>query len=202
MEPLLRRDAHRSLIEQRKTELIAGLARIVPRAGIIVLEIGCGHGHFLVAYATAHPHACCVGIDLVGERIDRAERKRDRAKLPNLHFVRADAQLFLDALAEIETTVSDIFLLFPDPWPKKRHHKHRVVQPEFLTALASRAGRGARVCFRTDHRPYFLHAQATFREHPAWRLVDEPWPFEHETVFQRRAADFSSLVARARTPQP
>jgi tRNA (guanine-N7-)-methyltransferase len=161
----------------------------------IVWEIGCGHGHFLTAYAAAHPNARCVGIDIAGNRIARALKKSAGAKLPNLTFLRADARLFIESLPRT-IRVKEIFLLFPDPWPKLRHHKHRIVQPDFLTLVADRGTPGCRVCFRTDFRPYFEHAQHAIREHPRWHLTDEPWPYEFETVFQQRACSFDSLIAR------
>lgn len=186
-------------MEQRRLELLSQISRALPSVKCLVLEIGCGHGHFLTAYAVAHPDAVCVGLDIESERIARATRKRDCAKLPNLHFIHADARMFLHALAPA-VTLSEIYLLFPDPWPKQRHHKHRIIQTEFLDQLAKRAGQGARLFFRTDYRPYFTEAQATLRHHAKWQLVAEPWPFEHETVFQKRAAEYQSLVARIRSP--
>lgn len=108
--------------------------------------------------------------------------------------MRADALGFLHALAA-EATFAAIYILFPDPWPKLRHNKHRLMQPEFLHAAALHAGEGTRLYFRTDHEAYFESARHTLSHHPAWRLVDEPWPFEHETVFQKRASSHRSLVA-------
>jgi len=105
----------------------------------VVLEIGCGHGHFLTAYAAAHPRAFCVGFDIELDRITRAGRKRKRAELEkNLAFVRAEASEFFAALPE-HARFSDVFVLFPDPWPKRRHHKNRMIRAEILSALAAHA---------------------------------------------------------------
>ena len=161
-------------------------------------EVGCGHGHFLTAYAGKHPEELCVGVDITRDRIDRGIRKRDRAKLPNLHFIHGDARDFLDSLP-ISARLSAIYILFPDPWPKRRHHKNRIMQPEFLRAVAKRSGQGTRLHFRTDHEDYFRDTQATINEHTDWEIVAEPWPFEHLTVFQSRAASHHSLTARLRT---
>ena len=158
-------------------------------------EIGCGHGHFLTAYAQTHPDEVCIGIDIVGERIGRAVRKRDRAKLANLHFFHAEARLFLETLPH-PASFTRLFILFPDPWPKLRHHKHRILRLDFLTAAAARAGDGARLYFRTDYLPYFDDVRVTLSGHLNWLLTEEPWPFEHDTVFQSRAEKFYSLVAK------
>lgn len=181
----------------RRSALRDLLQRTLADDSRIVWELGCGHGHFLTAYAGANPHRLCVGIDIVGERIERANRKRERAQLANLHFVRAEARLFLEVLPE-NTRFGDIFILFPDPWPKLRHHKHRIVQPGFLSIVAQRSLPTARLCFRTDFDPYFEDAKATIASHLDWQIADEPWPFEHETVFQRRAPTYRSIIARPR----
>ncbi len=179
---------------ERRAALEQTLAGILPPTARFVWEVGSGHGHFLAAYAQAHPQELCVGVDVILERIGRATRKRDRAKLDNLHFVRAEAKMFLEALPA-KAELAAIYVLFPDPWPKLRHHKHRLMQADFLTAVAQRAGQGTRLYFRTDHEPYFADAEATLRTHEAWQVVEEPWPFEEKTVFQARAPSFKSLVA-------
>lgn len=163
-----------------------------------VWEVGCGHGHFLTAYATAHPARSCIGVDIASDRIARARKKAQRARLPHLHFLRAEASLFLEALPA-SARIGAVFILFPDPWPKLRHHKHRVLQPEFLEKIARRAAPGCRLHFRTDFEPYFLEARSVAASAPAWVLADAPWPFEFETVFQSRAdGGFHSFVAEVR----
>lgn len=180
---------------QRRAELTTELARIVPTAAPFIWEVGCGHGHFLTAYAQAHPELICIGIDIMSDRIRRAERKRDRAKLPNLFFLHAEARLFLETLPS-SARLGKIIILFPDPWPKARHHKHRILQPVFLDAAVAHAASDCRLLFRTDFRPYFDEAAAAVSAHPRWELTDDAWPFEFETVFQSRAPVFHSLIAR------
>jgi tRNA (guanine-N7-)-methyltransferase len=180
----------------RRTELRSAFASILPANGTpLILEIGCGHGHFLTAYASAHPEERCIGIDLRLERTDKALRKRDRAGLSNLHFLRCDAHNFLMELPA-GVTLTDIYILFPDPRPKKRHHKNRLIQTEFLNELGARAGQGSRLFFRTDYQPYFDEAREIIAAHPQWSLLpDHSFPFEHVTVFQSRAPTFYSLGA-------
>jgi tRNA (guanine-N7-)-methyltransferase len=196
--------AYRDCILLRKNDLANTLNRIFGDPTLafasapVVWEVGCGHGHFLTAYAQTHPQQLCLGIDIVGERIERANRKRDRAGLTNLHFIRAEARLFLEILPPA-VAISSIFILFPDPWPKLRHRKHRIMQPEFLQQLARRAGQGTRLYFRTDFQPYYDDARRALELHSGWALIDEAWPFEQETVFQSRAERYSSLVAAARS---
>ncbi len=188
-------------LAERRLDVQQQLEGILPVSSSFLWEVGCGHGHFLTAYAQAHPQQTCIGIDLVGERIERALRKRDRARLANLHFIRAEARLFLQALPAT-ASINGLFVLFPDPWPKSRHHKHRVLQPAFLAAVAARATASCRLHFRTDHRPYFEEAEAVVRDSREWEPCAEAWPFEFETVFQQRAERFDSLMARLREVRP
>lgn len=191
-----------AVMHERRTELQRELAHVLAGwSAAFTLEIGCGHGHFLAAYAKAHPDVHCLGIDIVLDRLERAERKVTRAGSANVGFVRAEAGLFLATLPD-NFRFRQVFVLFPDPWPKRRHHKNRLINPGFLHTLAARMAPGARLCFRTDHSPYFNWTCDILQEHPAWQLCDEPWPFEHPTVFQNRAARHWSLVAALRRQAP
>lgn len=190
--------AYRTLTQQRRSEARDFLTRALPGAGTsIVWEIGCGHGHFLTAYAKAHPEVHCVGIDISSDRIERALRKRERVRLPNLHFFQAEAKLFLEEMP-LGLSLSTIFILFPDPWPKLRHRKHRILQPDFLLNAAKRTAPNGRLYFRTDDLTYFRDAMQIIEAHPSWQPVAELWPFEFETVFQQRAATHYSVVAATR----
>ena len=188
--------------DSRIAALRVSLGALLRGHSLITLEIGCGHGHFLTACAQAHPGApFCAGIDIASGRIRRANRKCERAGLAaRLAFIRAEASEFLRVLPG-HVSLADVFILFPDPWPKRRHHKHRIIRAEILDALAARAAPGARLCFRTDDRDYFAAARATIGGHARWRIAGAPgapapvWPFEHETVFQQKAAAHQSLVA-------
>ncbi len=188
-------------ITERRAALRTELAALLPPAQPLVWEIGSGHGHFLVQYAQAFPAKFCVGVDIIRDRLNRSGKKRDRAKLANCHFVQAEAREFFDALPA-GVTLQEIWVLFPDPWPKKRHHKNRIMQAGFLEALAGRAGEGTRLHLRTDHAGYFSAVTALFPQLKTWQLDPEaPWPLEQETVFQARAPTYQSLVA-VRTSHP
>src|SRR4051812_31933278 len=91
---------------------------------------------------------------MASDRIERALRKRDRAALANLFFLRTEARFFLETLPAW-AVFSAVYILFPDPWPKVRHNKHRILQSDFLSALAEHSGADAHVYFRTDFQPYY-----------------------------------------------
>ena len=188
-------------ITERRAALRAELGTLLPRPAAIVWEVGCGHGHFLARYAAECPQKNCFGVDISSQRIGRARRKSERARLPNCHFIWAEAREFLQALPT-GINLAEIWVLFPDPWPKKRHHKNRVLQPEFFEAIAGRAGEGTCLYFRTDHSEYFHEVAAFLATAETWRPAPAAdWPLEHETVFQARADSYHSLVA-VRTSHP
>ena len=183
-------------VEARRARIRSDAPGLLPaEPKPLVLEIGCGHGHYLVRHAAAHPDRFCLGIDLLARRLERATRKRESSQLGNVQFYRAEAREFLDCLPD-PVRFAEVFLLFPDPWPKKRHHKHRIMNPVFLAALAQRMTAGGRLFFRTDHLEYFSAAREIVETHAAWRLLrDAPWPFEEATIFQKKAPSFQSLIA-------
>lgn len=161
----------------------------------ITLEVGCGHGHFLDDYAKEHPEEFCVGIDLRTKRIEKSNRKRERGGRCNLVFMKAEFTEFLDALPP-DVSLGKIFFLFPDPWPKARHHRYRMIQTATLDALAAKAAPGCRLHFRTDHPDYFEWAQEHVRINTHWAINPElRWPFERETFFQKLLPDYRSLIA-------
>lgn len=189
------------IIARRRAALRGEVATLLPAPRSVVWEIGCGHGHFLVRYAQEFPGKFCVGVDVRLERLERSGRKRDRARLANCHFLRAEAREFLRSLP-VGIIFDEIWVLFPDPWPKARHHKNRLLTPEFFEAVAARAEEGARLFFRTDHLEYFREVEAGVGALTTWRIDrGAPWPLEPETVFQARAPGHQSFAA-VRTSHP
>lgn len=185
---------HLDKVNRRRNSLEAQLASLFPEETKLSLEIGCGHGHWLVDYGAAFLHKRCLGIDLVRDRIERAGRKRDRAGLLNVQFLKGEAFEVLDLMPD-HVRLEEVFILFPDPWPKKRHWKNRIFSTAFLVELAKRCGEGVRCHFRTDHEPYFEAALEVLENQDLWaRDIQIEWPFERETVFQERAEGYQSLI--------
>lgn len=189
---------HTSYVSGRRDDLKGKLETILGTEGRLVWEVGSGHGHFLTAYSKAHPDQVCIGVDIMSDRVVRAHRKRERAKLAHLHFIRADAEDFLAVMPE-GARFTSVFVLFPDPWPKRRHHKNRMMNGRFLSAVATRSSRETRLYFRTDHEEYFHGALGIVKSHANWEILGESTlPFEEETVFQKRSEGHFTLVARPR----
>ena len=161
----------------------------------LTLEIGCGHGHWLTAYSESKPDDPCIGIDLITKRIDKANSKRKKRKLPYLFFFKTEANEFLESFPK-DFLFKRTILLFPDPWPKKRHHKRRLIQLSFLEMLACRSLPSAELCFRTDHEDYFRWALDKVKDSKSWKLKTEAvWPFEHETFFQNMLPMHQTFIA-------
>lgn len=181
--------------ERRVIALRGVLEEILPDEGPLVVEIGCGHGHWLTSYAVAHPDVFCLGIDVLTRRIKLAEEKRQKRGLEHLRFLKAEALETLEALPHPDRVVA-IAVLFPDPWPKARHHKNRLIQEDFLDLLARRFRPGLELWFRTDHREYFDWSVERIRAHPSWRIAeDRSWPHEERSYFQDLMDSWQSLVA-------
>ena len=184
-----------AILENRRLQVTAILEQVPAGHPEITLELGSGHGHYLTAYARAFPGRFCLGVDRQGNRITRSLRKQDQAALPNLRFVRAEIGQFLACLPD-NLRLSRILVLFPDPWPKRRHEKNRLLGPAMLEGLASRSSPGADLFLRSDSLDYLEWVEGHLRASPEWRLdPGREWPFEVETVFQRKAVAFHSLAA-------
>jgi tRNA (guanine-N7-)-methyltransferase len=185
---------HAAQVAARREALKGVVTEIIDRGQPFVFEVGCGNGHFLTAYAQAHPDQLCVGVDLSKDRIERSEKKRQRLGQGNVFFVRAEAADFL-AVLPASARFSAIYLLFSDPWPKRRHHKNRLLQEKFLRAVAQHSEGGVPFYFRTDHTDYFEAAAKEFTAESGWTIAPQPWGFEQVTLFQVRAPAYHSLVA-------
>lgn len=182
--------------KQRKEALKVECDAVFKDVDRILFEVGCGHGHWLTSYAMHYPLQNCVGIDLIAGRIQKAIQKRDKRGLGNLHFLKAELTEFLEILPEhlrFDMTV----LLFPDPWPKAKHHRRRMVQRGLLDILADRTDSSGHFCFRTDDIGYYNWTVEHLETHPAWCIdCDAVWPYETETYFQNRMDSYRSVIAR------
>jgi tRNA (guanine-N7-)-methyltransferase len=192
-------EAHaRELAKQaaRKAELLERCRADLAGVDRILFEAGCGHGHWLTDYAEANPGMICAGIDLISWRIRKGNEKKAKRGLQNLHFYKAELSEFLGALPaaiRFDRTV----LLFPDPWPKAKHHRRRMVQSSFLDEVSRRTDRGGEFCFRSDDRPYFDWTLEHLSEHPEWEIDEAAqWPYESETYFQGLMDEYYSVVAK------
>ncbi len=149
------------------------------------IEIGCGKGRFLSAFAAKHPDTQYLGIERMLARVRKLDKKACRLKLDNLRILRLEAFYTFYYLLPPHR-LRTVYVFFPDPWPKRRHQDRRLFSPLFLDLLWARLELGGVIQVATDHPDYFaeiharLKADPRFREIPAMeRAEDEQTEFEH-----------------------
>jgi tRNA (guanine-N7-)-methyltransferase len=135
---------------ERPLNWVAMFGRDAPRE----LEIGFGNGDYLVERAHQHPERDFVGIEIEWESVKRTLRRLKQAELTNVRLLLGNAIPILYRAIPPESFVR-IYSLFPCPWPKKRHHKHRLFSQPFLQLLNSRLLPDGEVQIVTDHEDYF-----------------------------------------------
>ena len=148
----------------------------------IFLEIGCGHGHWLTSYAKSDSQNIFVGIDIVSKRVRKADHKRELFELDNLFFLKVEAGEFLEALPS-RLPILKTFIMYPDPWPKKRHFKKRIIQTTFLELLSEKSYSNSSLFFKTDHEGYFDWTTQVLKDSPHWILGKNNWPHDASSFF-------------------
>ncbi len=137
--------------------------------GDLELEIGCGKGGFLLVRAEQHPDKHFLGIEWANKIFRYTADRVARRGLRNVRVMRTDARRFVEVHLPPDCLTA-IHLYHPDPWPKKRHHKRRLVQPAFVDAVVRTLTPGGRWAIQTDHQGYFEHIREFVLPHP--RLVE------------------------------
>lgn len=117
------------------------------------LEIGFGNGNFLIDMAIREPQSNFIGMDFYHKGIRKIITRMDRLHLKNIRVAYGDAGQKLPILFD-EGEISEIFINFPDPWPKKRHHKRRLIKPEFVEILAGKLAPQGKIRIATDFTSY------------------------------------------------
>jgi len=130
------------------------------RDGPRTLEIGFGNGENLAALAQAHPERDFLGIEVHRPGVGRLLRALESQQLTNVRLICHDAVEVLERQIASQW-LQEILIFFPDPWPKKRHHKRRLLQPAFAQQLAERLVPGGVLRIATDWQPYALEMLTT-----------------------------------------
>jgi tRNA (guanine-N7-)-methyltransferase len=141
--------------------------RVFGREGRVEVEIGIGKGRFLLAVAAARPDVLHFGVEWSNEYLRLVELRAERAGLENVRFVRTDAGDLVRRAVPTES-VSAYYVFYPDPWPKKRHHKRRFIQPVNVEALARTLVPGGWLHVATDHDEYWTVIEPLLGTHPAF----------------------------------
>ncbi|MDQ7988551.1 MAG: tRNA (guanosine(46)-N7)-methyltransferase TrmB [Candidatus Dactylopiibacterium sp.] len=135
------------------------------RQAPVVLEIGCGMGDTTVRIASVRPDTDFIGIEVHGPGVGNLCKLMDAAGLGNLRVMQHDAtEVVRDMIAP--ASLAGIHVYFPDPWPKKRHHKRRILQPAFVRQLAERLAPGGYLHCATDWEEYAQFMLETLAAEP------------------------------------
>jgi tRNA (guanine-N7-)-methyltransferase len=152
-----------------------------PRA--VEMEIGTGKGGFLLSRARAHPERGFLGLEWASKIYRYAADRMARWGVANVRLMRADARhLMIHHVPPGSLTMLHIY--HPDPWPKKRHHKRRLIQPAFVAAAVEALVPGGRIAIQTDHAEYFEHIRNVIHAEP--RLAEVPFDVPEAGVIEGR----------------
>ena len=185
------------------------LQQIFPKLNRFALEVGFGDGEALVHLARTNPDTGYLGIEVYRPGVGKCLLALHRLNIDNVRVSTSDARDVL-ALQLPPRLLSEIFFHFPDPWPKRKHRKRRLIQPEFVELCVSRLTDDGRIIFVTDSSDYAAYARERFAENDRIGILDdgqelstgrlqrsetryerkalERGNFIHEFVFQRRRA--------------
>lgn len=157
-------------------------AREVP----IALEIGSGSGEFLTRIAAGASEVDHVAIEFKGKRVDKFARRIRKSGLSNLRVVHGEAAQLIPCLF-MPGRLCTVYLLFPDPWPKKRHNKHRFLNHYTLEILHDLLRPQGLLHLATDHQDYLLSMQETMQRHHGFEgpiYQDSVSPFGFPTRYE------------------
>ena len=177
-------------------DLAATFGRVAP----VVVEIGCGPGDSLVPMARARPEVDVLAFEVYEPAVAALAARLVREDVPNVRVAPVDAVAGLERLVP-PGALAEVWTFFPDPWPKLKHHKRRLVDPAFADLVASRLAPGGRWRLATDWADYATQMRAVLAAHPAFVAEPEDRGDRPVTRFERRgtAADraITDLVHRA-----
>lgn len=149
------------------------LAIVFPKLQPLEVELGSGDGSFLVEYAKQHPDHNYIGVERLLGRIRKLDRKARRAGLANLRGVRIESSYFVEYLLPPNSALA-LHIYFPDPWPKRKHRRHRLVNERFPALARQALAPGGKVYLRTDDQDYFEQMVGVFAASQAFRLSETP----------------------------
>ncbi len=133
----------------------------------LIVEVGPGRGDFLFHLAETNPEASVVGIEIKKKRVDKLIVRTEKRGRRNVCIIQDDAR---EALPRFfgEASIDEIHIMFPDPWPKRRHEKNRAVNAAFLDICGSRLKPDGLLYFTTDHREYAEGVARIFAQIPEY----------------------------------
>jgi tRNA (guanine-N7-)-methyltransferase len=161
------------------------LAAVYGRVAPLEVDLGCGEGSFLTAVAAENPNHNFLGIERLLGRVRGACRRIERAGLTNARVTRFEISYAVEYLLP-PSSVTVFYLLFPDPWPKRRHAPRRLVTENFLAALHRALIPNGTVRIATDEAGYFRQIRQLASESPLFAAIPDALENGATTKFERR----------------
>lgn len=167
------------------------------------IDLGCGDGSFLMEMAGEFPERDFLGVERLLGRVRKVCKKITRRDLGNARVLRLDSRYIVEWLLP-EASVSRLHLLCPDPWPKFKHHRRRVMQLDFLESVRRCLKPGGEFLFMTDHEEYFHWAAAKVAEFGKFESLEwtEESFFYPKTDFQMQWEAEGKSMFRLRSRKP
>jgi tRNA (guanine-N7-)-methyltransferase len=149
------------------------LAELFPAAQPLEVELGCGDASFLAEYARRNPDKNFIGVERLLGRIQKLDRKGRRLGLTNTRGVRIESAYFMQYLLPPHSAAA-VHIYFPDPWPKKKHRRHRLINEQFPALARAALVPGGTVFLRTDDTDYFQQMNEVFVAAKEFEAVATP----------------------------
>ena len=161
------------------------------------VDLGCGDGGFLLAMAEHYPETKFLGVERLLGRIRKVCGTSAKRGLNNVKGLRAESRYFLEWMIA-PGSISRLHYLFPDPWPKEKHHKNRLVQDSFIPVLHKALAEDGEVLFKTDHEEYFIWVCEKMNASPLFTQAEWNAPFYPKTDFQQQWEAMGKPIFSAR----
>jgi tRNA (guanine-N7-)-methyltransferase len=149
------------------------LEELFPTNQPLEVELGSGDGSFLVQYASENPLCNFIGVERLLGRIRKLDRKGRKAGLTNLRGLRIESTYFLQYLLPHHSARA-LHVYFPDPWPKRKHRRHRLINEQFVLLARQALKPGGKVYLRTDDRDYFDQMRSVFEASSSFTAFETP----------------------------
>ena len=170
------------------------LLAIFGREAPLQVDLGCGDGHLLCELARKHPQRNFLGIEKLAGRVAKVCRKS--AHLENVRVLKVESSYAIRHLLP-EASVETFYLLFPDPWPKRRHQRRRIVKLDFLDSIHRALEPGGVLRIATDQLDYFQQIEHSVRSTTVkFEFVDHEEVDLPMTKFERRFRDMDAPIYR------
>lgn len=164
----------------------------------VVLEIGFGRAELILELAAAYPERHFLGVEVSRKRVEKSGRRVTARSLRNAKLVHTPAEYLLERVLP-DASIAECWINCPDPWPKKRHHRRRLVQPEFVEQLSRVLEPHAILHISTDHQGYAEWIHGVMSKAPGFRNLHAPAPRSETRPLRPETAYEAEWIAEGRS---